>query len=378
MGKYIIAPAKLPTVERKKFSFSLRSHYGNSATIVLSPDGIYSLDVNGWEDDYVIENRAKRDSQYKTGIQKVSNELFLDYQARTEFVSLMSKRAFKPIGRTFLQKERDKIQIEEYQPNAFVVNKPQSDEVVAMLQTEGNSRYYKDENNSTEVRRFVTENKEKVYKERVANWNEILKLFNDIEKANKEKADFSFRQAYNAKRTVYDDIINGQPSVIENGFDDAINKLAVPYEISLDFDYNQQLQTIDIDVEIPDSIEPFVPTEKATILSSGKVSIKSKQQKEIRNEIVNSQLSLLYYIASYAFSLTPHIEHCRMSLWSKHKTYGYCWIDFSRNKFKSHAAPEDYLVTWKNVNNIGEFRGANVLNHIDKKLFKKLIQERSL
>ena len=30
--------------------------------------------------NYIIENRAKRDPLYKTGIQRVSNEMLLDYQ----------------------------------------------------------------------------------------------------------------------------------------------------------------------------------------------------------------------------------------------------------------------------------------------------------
>lgn len=371
-------PIKAPSIGRKTFNFSLRSHYGNSATINLSPDGVYSLDVNGWDDDYIIENRAKRDPQYKAGIQKVSNELLLDYQNQTEFVSLMSKRAFKPIERAFLQRERDKIQIEKYQPKNFVVAKPQSSEVIDMLKAEGNNKFYKNDNNSNDVNRFVAENKDKLYQERIESWNEILKLYNDIEKANQEKADKVYRQTYTSKRAVFDDIINGVPSVIEKGFAEASIKLTVPYEIGLDYDYNQEQHVIDIDVEIPDSLELYIPNSKASILSSGKVSVKSKLQKEVRNEIVNSQMTLLYYIASYAFSISPNIEHCRMSLWSKHKTHGYCWIDFSRTNFKFHTAPEEYFLTWPNVNNQGELRGANVLNLIDKKLFKQLIQERSI
>lgn len=378
MGKFKVLPTKAPSIAHKTYDFSLRGHYGNSAKIVLLPDGTYNMSVSGWEDNFIIENRAKRDPLYKTGIQRVSNEMLLDYQNQTEFVSLMSKRPFKMADKSGLQKERDKVQMERYQPKDFVVARPIETEVVSLLDIEGKGKFYSTVNNQVEIQKYIRENKESTYNERLAFWNEIQKLYNDIEKANQDNANKVFAKTYNAKRAAYDNIINGDPSVVEKGFQDAQSNLIVPFEISLDYTYDQQKGIISIEVEIPDAIDMFIPMRKASILSTGRISVKDKLQKEIKNEVTQCQLSLLYYIASYAFSLSPNINYCRMSLWTKHKSYGYSWIEFAKSNFKFHTAPSEYFTTWPSINNQIESRGAIVLNTIEKNLFKQLISEKIL
>lgn len=376
MGKFKVLPTKAPSIGHKTYDFSLRGHYGNSAKIVLSPDGTYNMTVSGWEDNYTLENRAKRDPQYKVGIQRVSNEMQLDYQNQTEYVSLMSKRSYKIADKAVLQKERDKVQMEKYQPKDFVVARPNEQEVVNLLDIEGRGKFYSTINNQVEIQKHIRDNKDSAYNERLAYWNEIQKLYNDIEKANQDNANKVFVKTYNAKRAAYDNIINGDPSVIEKGFVDAQSNLIVPFEIGLDYTYDQQKGIISIDVEIPDGIEMFIPMRKASILSTGRISVKDKLQKEIKNEVTQCQLSLLYYIASYGFSLSPNIDYCRISLWTKHKSYGYSWIEFAKSNFKFHTAPSEYFITWPNVNNQTESRGAIILNTIEKNLFRQLISEK--
>lgn len=375
MSKYRILPFRVPVVTEKTFRFTLRNYSGSSARLVLSPNGTYSMSVSGWDDDYIIENRAKRDPQYKSGIQKLSNDMLNDYQAQNDYVTIMSKRSFKPLERRNLERERDKIQMEQYQPKPFIINQPTMNDVTAILDIEANGVHYKSDRKELDVKKYIQDNKSAVLSERMAFWNEIQQLYDDIEKANRNNANKEFKKTYDAKRSVFDDIINGTPSAIDKAFTSGISSLAVPYEIGLDYSYDQNKKAISIDICIPESIDVYIPSQKASLLSSGKISVKDKLQKEIKNDVFASQLSLMYYIASFAFSLSPNIEQSRISLWTKQKDYGYCWINFDKNNFKYHTDPSEFTLIWHNVCQIVDNRGANVLNPIEKSLFKRLIHE---
>lgn len=376
MGKYTIYASIFRTKQSKSSYFSLRNHYGNSATVHLSPEGIYTMEVNGYEDDYVIENRAKRDPQYKMAVQKVSNEMIAEFDEEHKFYVLMSKRALRMIERKDIEMERSKIVLEHYQRRKFDIAMPSEDDIKRLLDIEANGLFYKSASNQQEISQYIEKNKSSKLQERRNNWRDLQKLHDDIEKANEEKTNSSYLRIYNSKVKIYDDRITGEPSVIQDAFSQIQNSVSIPYSVELDYNYSQTDKTIEIDVELTDLVELSMPIFKVNLLASGKISVKKKLQKEIKSDIVDSQMCLMYYIASFAFSITPNIEKCRVSLYTKKKVDGLCWIEFQRKNFKFHTDPTDYTFTWPIVYNLGEVRGAYILQEIDASTFKSLIKEK--
>ena len=76
-----------------------------------------------------------------------------------------------------------------------------------------------------------------------------------------------------------------------------------------------------------------VPITKATILASGKISIKNKLVRETITEKTNSAISLTYFLAAHLFNVSPNIQYLRLSLYERNKQNPLLWVEFEREKF---------------------------------------------
>ena len=75
-----------------------------------------------------------------------------------------------------------------------------------------------------------------------------------------------------------------------------------------------------------------VPVSKATILTSGKISIKNKLVKEIIQDKTKSIISCAYYMAGKYFNVSPNILYIRMSIYDTNKQNPLLWVEFERDK----------------------------------------------
>lgn len=162
-------------------------------------------------------------------------------------------------------------------------------------------------------------------------WQEAYNLFELIEDAKAEKANAQFFAEY---KTLYDrkkEYIEGNESVVLQEIDTICQQMQVPYNLSLSYTYSKKNCLLNVDVLIENGIT--IPTSKASILSSGKISIKNKLVKEMITDKTNSAISLIYYLASYLYSASPNIQYLRMSLFDKDKQNPLLWVEFDRDKF---------------------------------------------
>jgi ammonia channel protein AmtB len=63
---------------------------------------------------------------------------------------------------------------------------------------------------------------------------------------------------------------------------------------------------LDIDIDLPE-IEDL-PDSKASILKSGKISVKNKTQTELKSEYANCVCGLAFYFSGYFFNISPKIS----------------------------------------------------------------------
>ena len=76
-----------------------------------------------------------------------------------------------------------------------------------------------------------------------------------------------------------------------------------------------------------------IPATKATILSSGKISIKNKLVKEMISDKSNSTVSLVYYLSNQLFLASPNVLYVRMALYDRSKQHPLLWVEFDRERF---------------------------------------------
>ena len=105
-------------------------------------------------------------------------------------------------------------------------------------------------------------------------------------------------------------VLNGDESYIVSAIEERLTDIELPVEFSIDYDYNPQ-GSLFIDLDLPE-IEKL-PTTKAQILQSGKVSIKNKTQKEIKQDYATCVCGLAFYFAGEFFNISPVIQEILIS-----------------------------------------------------------------
>lgn len=221
-------------------------------------------------------------------------------------------------------------------------------------------------------------NLESMKKQRMDAWYEILTLFNLIEKAQADRANASFKKEYDASVRAQQEIIDGENHIVDDAFHSFSNTLMVPFIIELDYKYNQAAKSIDVSIELTEDPSLKMPMKKATLKTTGKLSVRAKTQGDVQRDYAYTCLSLMYYIACNVFNITPNIQTCRIALYTARKAEGICWLEFNRNKFATlHLSTLDPLldiVAWPNVSNLKVLKTISKLECIEKTAFENQIR----
>ena len=117
---------------------------------------------------------------------------------------------------------------------------------------------------------------------------------------------------------------------------------------------------------------------KATLKTTGKMSVRAKTQGDIQQDYANTCLSLMYYVACNVFNITPNIQTCRISLYTARKANGICWMEFNRNRFStlflSSLDPLLDMMGWPNVANLKVLKTTSKLDSMEKTTFENQIK----
>lgn len=152
----------------------------------------------------------------------------------------------------------------------------------------------------------------------------------------------------------------------------------VPFIIELEYKYNQAAKSIDVSIELTEDPSLKMPMKKATLKTTGKLSVRAKTQGEVQRDYAYTCLSLMYYIACNVFNITPNIQTCRIALYTVRKAEGICWLEFNRNRFAtlrlSTLDPLLDIVAWPNVSNLKVLKTTSKLEHIEKTAFENQIK----
>lgn len=374
MGKYKIHAHRLDAILPQSYSFNLANHYGNSARLQLMPSGEYKIDVNGYEDDYVIENRAKRDPKYKLGIATMSKNMMEAYRARNEAFTKMGLSRIVVKTVSDLEKEMLQITRDSYVRKKCNLPEVSKSDIYNLLYAEAEGLFHKDTDKESKTVKYVRDNTERIYQDRLAKQKEIKQLFQKIEADCEIEANNKYEKEYQAKRKVFQLAIDGDEAYVEKRFDNIENILFSPVPFQLDYKYVKGLGIMNIEIEVGCNIEEKIPLKKASILASGRVSIKDKLQKEIRDEATQTMLAIMGIAAKFAMSTTPNIKSCRVSLYDAGRQNGICWINFtSVPRFLDTSL--EYLKRYDHISFLNEYRGASVFRLMKKAEFEKLIKE---
>ena len=154
---------------------------------------------------------------------------------------------------------------------------------------------------------------------------------------------------------------------------DLKTKVHFPFEVTVKTSYSKLESLLDVKAFIPDYIP--IPGIKASILSSGKISVKSKLQREKNQDMVLCQLGISYYLCGFLFNISANIKTIRFSLLSSNNGDGYYWVQFPRDQFFTlDFASIDPLLTLERYPHVIKY-GRISLESFDANEFKAKIND---
>ncbi len=328
MGKYSIRQSVKHDIVPLRDSFQF--NYGK-ATVRLDPDGTYTLMANGSEySEYV--NSARRAYQYKPTVQKLSEKMREAYDQQTFDFTHLNYRLSPSRSRVSIENTLDKLVLQKYTNKPFAVKQPTKAEIRAELEYEASQLYFKTfGTNTKQIEEYVNAHLQDALDQRLKTWQELSDYHDAIQAQNAEKQNLIYFKEYTDKKEELENILSGPTRFVDVEMRKRLSDIHLPFDIELDYTYSKQQKQLDVEVEVPSSIP--IPFQKATMLASGKVSIKNKTAKEQDADLKLCIYGLPFYIASKLFDISTNIEKISVIVWAEGKKVGLIWVEFPRDDF---------------------------------------------
>lgn len=326
MGKELHILANVPQqVQTCKEKFYTNHGHG---TIELTPYGDYLLNTVG-----LTEAAARRTNEYKSAYKKVSMNMLHAYEAETRTYTSIHRNMPSVESVVKLKNDLMTLAPQKYRRGRFTFCKPTKDDIEQDLLEEAKNINFDKTNTSCHVdeKAFVKEHINEMIEVRQHAWQEACDFFNKIEDAREERENAKFFTAYKVLYNNKKEYLEGKETSVKQELEKLCGNVSVPYNLNLSFAYSQMAHVLETSVIMEDGIS--VPISKATILASGKISIKNKLVRETITEKTNSAVSLVYFLAAHLFNVSPNVKYLRLSLYERNKQTPLLWVEFEREKF---------------------------------------------
>lgn len=374
MGKYSIRQSVKHDIVPLRDSFQF--NYGK-ATVRLDPNGTYTLMANGSEySEYV--NSARRAYQYKPTVQKLSEKMRDAYDQQTFDFTHLNYRLSPSRSKVSIENTLDKLVLQKYTNKPFAVKQPTKAEIRAELEYEASQLYFKTfGKNTKQIEEYVNAHLHDALDQRLKTWQELSDYHDAIQAQNAEKQNLIYFKEYTDKKEELENILSGPTRFVDAEIRKRLSDIHLPFDIELDYAYSKQQKRLDVEIEVPTTIP--IPFQKATMLASGKVSIKNKTAKEQDADFKLCIYGIPYYIASKFFDVSTNIETISVTVWSEGKKTGLIWVEFPRDDFNDLVKrnrqfdPVFYITIGENYSPLtGTSHSSRVLNS-QRTVFLKMI-----
>lgn len=321
---HIIANAP-QQIQSCKETFYANRGYG---TVELTPYGDYLLNTFG-----ITDAAARRTAEYKSAYKKVSVNMLHAYEAETRAYTSLHRNMPSVESVVKLKNNLMILAPQKYKRRLFDFPKPTKVDIEKDLLEEAKNINFDKTNTSSHVdeKRFVKEHINEMIENRQQAWQEAYDFFIKIEDAREERKNAKFFAEYKTLYNNKKEYLEGKESTVKQELLHLCGNVSVPYNLSLSFAYRQAAHILEVSVVVEDEIS--VPISKATILTSGKISIKNKLVRETITEKTNSAVSLTYFLAAHLFNVSPNVKYLRFSLYERTKHNPLLWVEFEREKF---------------------------------------------
>ncbi len=262
-------------------------------------------------------NKLKRTPEYKENLKKIYKKYYdLIIEETIEFTDLY-KHILKPITKQEIQENIDKLQPQKYLKKKYDVLQPSKVLIEKKLLKEAKSKFnsvffWKNKKNR---KQFIEENLEQELKKSIENWKKQKEDFEKSEETKEREINQNYLKVFEQEKENLIDNLNATKSFVFKNFETILNEIDLKPEFFIDFEYDEKNKTFLIDLDLPE-IE-HLPKKTASILKSGKLSVKNKGDKQLREEYAKCVTGLGLFVAGVSFMASAGIENVEISAYTQ-------------------------------------------------------------
>jgi len=321
-------------------------------------------------------NKLKRTSEYKENLEKIYDRYYnLIIEKTTDFTDL-HKHIIKPITKQEVQDKIDKLKPNKYLKKQFDILKPSKTSIEKELLKEAKNKFnsilfWKNKKNRMQ---FIADNLETELKKSIENWETKKENFENSEQIKEKDFNLNYLKVFEQEKENLIGNLNATEFYVLNNFETILNEINIKPVFFIDFEYVEKNKTFLIDLDLPE-IE-HLPKETASILQSGKLSVKKKSDKQLKEEYAKCVTALGFLISGIAFMASSGIENVEISAYTQRidkkdgqtkNDYIYS-IQLDREKFSNlNYSKIDSITAFENFNHKMELLQSFTFNTIEIK-----------
>jgi len=314
---------------------------GNPILTIIDPNGVIVKDES-------IIRKVKREGQYKENVEKLTNARRQEIEDNLKSFIDVYKSTPSVTPEEYAEKKLSYLSPQKYHRKKFNLTEPIIEDIITSLESEAKQNissillWQNKKNRSI----FVSENKEQRYQEELEKWKKNQNEFEARENGVEIEQNDLLYQEYQIHKEELEGYINGDDDYVSNRIESILNEITLTVDFSVEFEYDKENSTLYIDLDLPE-IEDL-PNEKVNTLSTGKISIKEKTQKEKKQEYATCVCGIAYYFAGLFYNVTSKINIIQISSYTQ------------RTSKKSGKIEDEYIYSIKFDR--GVFKGLNIKN----------------
>lgn len=336
-------------------------------------------DINGYDvTDESIIRKIKRDNQYKENVEILSNKRKQEIEDNLKGFLDIFKSTPNINPDEYAEKKLKYLSLHKYNRKKFNKSEPDIEEIIQTLTLEAKQQISSIlfwQNKKKRIQ-YIEENKESRYKAELKNWEELKNEFEAKEDLIEVEQNEILQNEFLFQKRELEGYIKGEEDFVSNKIESILNEITLTVDFSVDFEYDKSNSILYIDLDLPE-IEDL-PVEKVNTLSSGKISIKEKTQKERKQEYAICVCGIAYYFAGLFFNITSKIKTVQISGYTQrlNKKSGniddeYIYsIRFGKEVFKTlkikNIDPVEAMSNFENVCNINSSYDFKTILPFDK------------
>ncbi len=256
-------------------------------------------------DDYIIR-KVKRDEHFKERLQLLREELHEKLNQKSKGILEIHQLSPKIVDWNQIIHEYNTSTPKVYKKRTFSVPKPETTDVYKNLEVIAKKKIRGLFGISKKRKQYVDENFENFFQNTLKQWELEKETFQKEEQQREIQENENNKNDYLKWKQKMECVIHPSEQELKELLESSFSNLELPLEFSFRFDLDLLTNAVTIEALIP-TIEDL-PKKKSSLLSSGKVSIKDKTQKEIQQEYYVFCLGQSLLFASKAFNASPVIE----------------------------------------------------------------------